>query len=331
MKIRIIYILYIVCLLYTLTFGCKIAFRLDEVQDYTNSAAQIALINYFDKANIPITLGVIANKFGLDLNILSLVQDGLTKGKVNIGSNGWNYELFTNYSLNDQITLLRQSRSKIQTTLPGISIDTFIAPFDIANNITFLAVQEANYKILTANPTDFSCPILIAGSKPSYALPDSGGVEKADVQIQLSQCDFSIIHLQPINYALPGNQVDNTSMSNLDILFQQLNTLNCTYQFLQNLIPSSPTSITNTISTTSSFTTSPTSIVTTISPTSSFTTTSPTSIVTTAPTSSFTTSIVSTNSATIGTINGSNTSSSCENVLIKMIYINLMIIMLIMI
>jgi hypothetical protein len=265
-------------LLVVSALGCQIAFRLDVVQDYTDSAAQIALINYFNQSNIPLTLGIVANKFGLDPTMLSAVQNIMNYDRIEIASNGWNYELFTNYSIPEQVVLLEDSRAQIQTTLPGVSVVSFIAPQDIADNTTFLAVQQAGYTILTANPTDLSCPVLIAGSEPSYALPDSGGVEQPDVQIQLSQCGFSIIRLQPVNYALPGNQVDTTSMSNLGLLFQQLTNFNCTYQLLRDLVPSTTTSTSPPTSTSPITSTSPptTSSVTqtqtqtqTISPTSS--------------------------------------------------------------
>lgn len=285
--------LLVLCLLVMTAWGCQIAFRLDEVQDYTDTAAQIALINYFSQSNIPLTLGIVANKFGSDPTIFSVVQNVTYSGKIEIAANGWNYELFSNYSIPEQVVLLEDSRAQIQTLLPGVSVISFIAPYDIVDNTTFLAVQQAAYKILTANPTDLSCPVLVAGSEPSYALPDSGGVEKPDVQIQLSQCNFSIIRLQPVNYALPGNQVDNTSMSNLGWLFTQLSDLNCTYQLLRDLIPASPTSppptTTNPLTTPGATTTSPpmTPTTTLASPTTSSSgpTTSPSTPVgrTTAP------------------------------------------------
>jgi len=96
-----------------------VAFRMDEVQDYFCTQAQIAIIKAFQKLKIPLTIGIIAYRFGAQTShlrdIKALVQS--TESSVEVASNGWEYEDFSRLDGQNQSRLLQISKEKIENVL----------------------------------------------------------------------------------------------------------------------------------------------------------------------------------------------------------------------
>ena len=56
--------------------GC-VAFRLDDVQDWWITEAQRRVMTIFEKNGLPLTIGIIANYYGTDRNIVDFVKTNI--------------------------------------------------------------------------------------------------------------------------------------------------------------------------------------------------------------------------------------------------------------
>jgi len=136
-----------------------VAFRLDDIQDYWLDEAQQAVINVFRNAHLPISIGIIANEFGEDDEMLSYVKDCITDTSfpVEIANHGWNHEYFSESSESKQATLLSEAKAKTLSQLsPLISdITTFIPPYNDFNTNTFTAMRSAGFDVITSDVSFF--------------------------------------------------------------------------------------------------------------------------------------------------------------------------------
>lgn len=80
--------------------------------------------------DVPLTIGVIANFFGSDPQIVSYLQNVTTNYPIEVAEHGWNHEDFTHYSYSEQYNKLNQSRFRIRQSLPQADLVTFIPPFN---------------------------------------------------------------------------------------------------------------------------------------------------------------------------------------------------------
>jgi len=135
----------------------RVVFRLDDIQDYWIVNAQQAVIDVFKTAQLPMTVGVIANYFGEDETIVDYIKECLqTPGfDIEIANHGYNHEDFPTFTLAQQQTLLSESVTKTVGILsPLISdITTFIPPFDDFNLDTITALENTGF---TAFSSDIS-------------------------------------------------------------------------------------------------------------------------------------------------------------------------------
>lgn len=69
--------IYFIFLLYSCCF-CQVALRLDDIQDYWIRTTQMTVINMFQQAQIPLTIGIIANYYGTDTGLVSFINTRLT-------------------------------------------------------------------------------------------------------------------------------------------------------------------------------------------------------------------------------------------------------------
>jgi hypothetical protein len=56
-----------------------VAFRLDDIQDFFVTTAQLSIISLFKELQMPLTAGVIANYFGNDPDIVTYIQANLNE------------------------------------------------------------------------------------------------------------------------------------------------------------------------------------------------------------------------------------------------------------
>lgn len=75
---------------------CKcVVFRLDDVQDYFLTEAQMKVMNLFEKENASLTIGIIGNFFGNDTRIVSFVKNETKQPQFQFANHGWNHEDFS--------------------------------------------------------------------------------------------------------------------------------------------------------------------------------------------------------------------------------------------
>lgn len=77
-----------------------VAFRLDDIQDYFVTKAQMAVITTFEQNNASLTVGIIGNHYGNDSAITGFLQDKLVRDydsgfSIEIANHGWNHEDFS--------------------------------------------------------------------------------------------------------------------------------------------------------------------------------------------------------------------------------------------
>lgn len=131
-----------------------VAFRLDDIQDFYITTAQMTIMNIFKASKIPLTVGVISNNFGLDTNIVNAINQNLadTEWDFEIANHGWKHENFSLYSYEYQKDILQQALKKtINQLKPRVNaIPTFVPPLNEFNSDTIRAVKETGFKTMSS-------------------------------------------------------------------------------------------------------------------------------------------------------------------------------------
>ena len=159
-----------------------VAFRLDDIQDYFLTKAQIAVITTFEQRNASLTVGIIGNHFGDDIVITGFLQDKLDDDddhiSIEIANHGWNHEDFTLFTKEEQSTLLQQTDAKIMDVL-GLKPVVFIPPYNSVNDDTTEALIENDFIFMSANTTNYPASFLQAYQKESTGVHDMTATESS--------------------------------------------------------------------------------------------------------------------------------------------------------
>jgi len=141
----------------------RVAFRLDDVQDFYLVQRQIEIIELFVSNGVPLSIGIIGSplRFGNDYRIITylraLIRDP-TKD-IEIVNHGLLHEDFATYSQQEQIDLLTESLANVKKILQIEDITTFIPPFNSFNDFTTIALRAAGFTHWSAQAeTDLSRP-----------------------------------------------------------------------------------------------------------------------------------------------------------------------------
>jgi hypothetical protein len=141
--------------------SCKIAFRMDNIQEDWLVDVQIAVMNLFAQRKVPLSLGVLDSHFGLAVDPDSKLTPwinlklGVDKAQFEIVPNGYDLVSFTSYNATYQQYLLNSFKtnyygpsSKLnQNTLPVVS---FIPPLNSFDGNTLQAMRNTNYTTISA-------------------------------------------------------------------------------------------------------------------------------------------------------------------------------------
>ena len=163
----IIFSLYIINSASAAVVNCScVAFRLDDIQDYYLNTVQQSIMQLFRDKRAPLTVGVIANYFGGDSSIVAYLNDGMIdpNWSMEIAEHGWSHEDFTNFTYDQQLSLLTDSVSKIETYVPGVKIQSFIPPFNAFNNNTIAALKALNFTTMTSQLELDRAPYYLSGN-----------------------------------------------------------------------------------------------------------------------------------------------------------------------
>lgn len=239
-------IFFICILIYSVyAYNCKIAFRLDNIQDYINTSTQINIINIFTKHNIPLSIGIIWDSFGSDKNLTSYIKQVISNN-YNIEVCSTDTQIMKYLSFEDQINVLNQSRLSIQSKLSNIKlIRTFIPPYGFYLPITLKAMLLTNYTTISSL-THGSCknqtlqpiyeyPGLPLDYTTNPLLPPYGGILYNEtfnlIKNRTYKCGGKSV------YVLNSNTIDDSMLYHLEELLINIKNYlpNCEFSLLSNL------------------------------------------------------------------------------------------------
>jgi len=218
----------------------RVAFRLDDIQDFFLSGSQIAVLNLFKSMNVPLTIGVIGGPpvFGNDPVILQAVRNATQDPhwEVEIACHGNLHEDFSVRNESLQRSLIIGANANIKALLNITQIDTFIPPFNSFNNYTIPVVKSLGFKYFSSQiQIDTTTPYLLSGQS-FYRFPI--GASTSDLAIttiyygisaaqsfsqitsQITADGYAAVMMHPMDFVLKqnGNYIATTNTSQLQEL-----------------------------------------------------------------------------------------------------------------
>jgi len=136
-----------------------VAFRLDDVQDYFLSPAQLGVISTFEQKQAPLTVGVIGSLIGTDPNLVNTIKTILAKndGSLEIANHSWNNRILTQMPQSEQEVLITDANKKIQSIF-GVTPRVFIPPENVFNNDTLSILKDNGFTHLSSAMTNSNPP-----------------------------------------------------------------------------------------------------------------------------------------------------------------------------
>eukprot|EP01114_Cavostelium_apophysatum_P018399 TRINITY_DN5682_c0_g1_i1.p1 TRINITY_DN5682_c0_g1~~TRINITY_DN5682_c0_g1_i1.p1 ORF type:complete len:617 (-),score=175.46 TRINITY_DN5682_c0_g1_i1:59-1909(-) len=225
-----------------------VVFRLDDLQDDWIVPSQRAVMDVFKESKIPLSVGIIANIFGQDENIVEYVKTALEIPDWNfeVGNHGFNHEYFDKLSEKKQSDLLKQSREKTLSVLsPHLTsekFNMFIPPYNAINAETIPALKKNGFKIMSSmtdidegpypfeNTDFFRWPIYPAtvDQDAGYDLGLSPDVVFDQVVYSMNQWGFASVMMHPQEFSVldknknPTDQVNEEMIQNLKQLIRRI-------------------------------------------------------------------------------------------------------------
>lgn len=139
-----------------------VVLRVDDIQDFAFKDAQLFLLNYSSKNNLPLSLGIIAGFFGADNEIVNAVKTAVISGS-EINVHGWEHENFVERSLIEQMKILFQAKNRLKEVL-DVNTVTVTPPGFGFNNATIVAMEEEGLNIISSSSdlyeADFVSPVI---------------------------------------------------------------------------------------------------------------------------------------------------------------------------
>ena len=137
-----------------------VAFRFDDVQDYWLNDVQIQTMDVFQKQDLPLTLGIIADSFGNDLKLLEFVKQGIGNN-FKIANHGVGNIAFTEFSFEEQDSRIKDSSQRIKNTL-NVDSKIFIPPQNRFNEDTKQSLLDNGFTYISSS--------LLHGDPPPFPL-----------------------------------------------------------------------------------------------------------------------------------------------------------------
>jgi peptidoglycan/xylan/chitin deacetylase (PgdA/CDA1 family) len=213
---------------------------MDDVQDYWITPAMKMIINTFIAANVPLSIGIIANQYGTDPDIVATVTAAIKSPLIEVMCHGWNHEDFTLYTLAQQTTLLTEARAKILKMHPSLgNVTNFMPPFNSINYNTYLACLAAGYTQLCSEVSQDLPPYgnsLMPGLLRSPIGAQTSAVDAAgqyvgishtvtlqQIQTQIQAYGYAAVMMHPQEFSplvneQPQNGVNATMQTELNLL-----------------------------------------------------------------------------------------------------------------
>ncbi len=220
-----------------------VAFRLDDIQDFFLADVQIELIKTFQRNNVDLTIGVIANQIGKDIDLTDFVSSVSDAPGIGFANHGWNHDDFAQFDTVGQEMLILRSNNKI-VELFGVEPTVFIPPFNSYNDATVSALLSLEFTHFSSE-LDFATPPFPLSGQTLYHFPETAFTgELNDERTQfvglsadttfdqvtksISEHGFAVVTLHPQEFSLfyhqnYQNDVNFAQIEQLEILFGKLN------------------------------------------------------------------------------------------------------------
>lgn len=227
------------------SLSCKcVAFRLDDIKDDPRpDELQFQIIDFFMKKDIPLTIGIIGNKFGNDSSTVSIIKEYLRENedKLEIANHGWDHEDFNRFNFEQQKDFIKMTNDKIFEKL-GVTPVVFIPPFNRFNQDTIQASKENGITHLSSIATIDKPPYALQNST-FYRLPatsttgEYSNIEKRIwspwptnktfdyIERSVSNNGFAIVMMHPREFGQfvsRGNALDYSRIQELDLLIDKI-------------------------------------------------------------------------------------------------------------
>jgi peptidoglycan/xylan/chitin deacetylase (PgdA/CDA1 family) len=146
-----------------------VAFSLDGIQDYWLNEVQLEILQTFEKTKTDLTVGIIGNHFGLDEKLVNYFKNLLKENEieVDIANNGWDYEDFTQLTIEEQSSAVSKGNEQIKNTL-SVKSKIFFPPLNKMNENTIFALKENGINYVSLSAFSVSVPDVFSNSSISY-------------------------------------------------------------------------------------------------------------------------------------------------------------------
>src|SRR3989304_1104498 len=135
-------------------------------EDSLLNDVQIAIMEVFQKKQIPLTVGIVGNQFGNDTKLTSFVTGLINQEKFEfeVANRGFGNVDFTQLPKDEQNLLLKKTNEKIYDVLK-VKPAVFIPPLNKFNDDTLMVLEENGMTHLSAS--------ILQGDKPPFALKNA--------------------------------------------------------------------------------------------------------------------------------------------------------------
>lgn len=229
--------------MHTLSETCNcVAFRLDDVQDFFLADVQMTLMQTFQKNDVDLTIGVIANNIGRDNDLTNFVSSVSDVPEIELANHGWDHEDFAQFETMGQEMLLLKSNNRIDE-LFGVRPTVFIPPFNSYNDGTIAALTSLGFTHFSSE-LDFATPPFPLSGQTLYHFPETAFTGKLNedrtrfvgldasstfeqVEKSITEYGFAVVTLHPQEFSLfyhenYQDEVDYSQIQQLEALFEHL-------------------------------------------------------------------------------------------------------------
>ena len=228
--------------------GCNcVAFRLDDIQDYSLTQVQMKVIDVFQEKNADLTIGVIGGLIGEDNNIVGFIKEKLQNSNttVQIASHSWNNSPMTPFSKEKQDTTIKNTNDQLKKIF-GIIPTVFIPPENLFNQDTIDVLKSNNFTHLSSSFTYDFPPFPLSGSSffrfPQGAQTAELNAESnlwileeretilTDVVSSINNYGFAVVMMHPPDFSLNDNGIYRNNFNE-----KQINELELLIDDIRNL------------------------------------------------------------------------------------------------
>ena len=195
------------------TCNC-VAFRLDNLQDFYLVDVQQELIDLFLSKNVPVTVGIIGDKFGNDVDLVNFLKTtSESSNLVTIANHGTSSNI-TTMDKDDQFDLIQNTNNRISDVL-GMTPSVFIPSFGNYNADTISALKKTDVHYVSSvasfdlAPYSFNDDLLRFPATTSSGFIEPGrawhGIPANqtfnDVKFSIRDYGFAVVLLHPHEYS----------------------------------------------------------------------------------------------------------------------------------